>query len=67
MHVIGEADPAACVFVGDGPTTTYMAPRARACRAVLISNSDVPPYEAAVPDAIITRPVRAHRHLDRWS
>ena len=36
-------------------------------RAVLISNSDVPAFEAAEPDAVITRLAELLNHLDRWS
>jgi len=35
-------------------------------RAVLIQNSTVPPFEAAVPDATITRLAELPRYLDRW-
>jgi hypothetical protein len=33
---------------------------------VLVPNSDVPPFDAAVPDAIITRLSGLIRHLDAW-
>jgi hypothetical protein len=36
-------------------------------RAVLIANSDVPGYEAAAPDAVITRLGELTGHIDRWS
>jgi hypothetical protein len=36
-------------------------------RAVLITNSDVPAFDAAEPDAIITRLAELLGHLDRWS
>jgi putative hydrolase of the HAD superfamily len=35
-------------------------------RAVLMQNGDVPPFEAAVPDATITRLSQLLPHLDRW-
>ena len=35
-------------------------------RAVLISNSDVPAFEAAAPDAVITRLAELLGHIDRW-
>jgi hypothetical protein len=35
-------------------------------RAVLIPNSGVPPFDGAVPDAVITRLAELPRHLDRW-
>jgi len=36
-------------------------------RAVLIMNSDVPRYEAAEPDATITRLADLLDHIDSWS
>ena len=36
-------------------------------RAVLITNSDVPRYEAAEPDATIARLSELLDHLDSWS
>jgi len=35
-------------------------------RAVLIRNSTVPEYEAAVPDATINRLSELPAYLDRW-
>jgi FMN phosphatase YigB (HAD superfamily) len=35
-------------------------------RAVLIRNSDVPPFDSAAPDAVITRLSELTRHLDAW-
>jgi len=67
MRAIGETDPAACVFVGDRPYDDIHGAKSAGMRAVLISNSDVPPYEAAEPDAIITRLSELLSHLDRWS
>jgi len=36
-------------------------------RAVLITNSAVPGYEAAEPDATITRLAELLDHIDSWS
>jgi hypothetical protein len=33
---------------------------------VLIANSEVPAFDAAEPDAIITRLAELPAHLDRW-
>jgi len=35
-------------------------------RAVLVPNSDVPPFEAAVPDAVISRLSDLTQHLGGW-
>ncbi len=35
-------------------------------RAVLIRNIDVPSYDAAVPDAVITKLSELIRHIDHW-
>jgi putative hydrolase of the HAD superfamily len=55
MAAIGITDPARCVFVGDRPYDDVFGAKSVGMRAVLIPNSDVPPYEAAVPDAVVSR------------
>ena len=67
MAAIGETDPAACVFVGDRPYDDIHGAKSAGMRAVLITNSDVPGYEAAEPDATITRLAELLDHIDRWS
>jgi putative hydrolase of the HAD superfamily len=67
MTAIGEADPAACVFVGDRPYDDIHGAKSAGMRAVLITNSDVPAFEAAEPDAVITRLGELLAHVDRWS
>jgi putative hydrolase of the HAD superfamily len=53
MAAVGATDPARCVFVGDRPYDDVHGAKSAGMRAVLIPNSDVPPYEAAQPDAVI--------------
>ena len=67
MAAIGETDPAACVFVGDRPYDDIHGAKSVGMRAVLITNSDVPRYEAAEPDATITRLAELMEYIDRWS
>ena len=67
MAAIGETDPAACVFVGDRPYDDIHGAKSAGMRAVLITNSDVPAFEAAEPDAVITRLAELPAYLDRWS
>ena len=67
MEAIGETDPASCVFVGDRPYDDIHGAKRAGMRAVLISNSAVPAFEAAEPDAVITRLAELLGHLDRWS
>jgi len=67
MAAIGETDPAACVFVGDRPYDDIHGAKSAGMRAVLITNSDVPAFEAAEPDAVITRLAELLGHVDRWS
>jgi putative hydrolase of the HAD superfamily len=55
MAAIGAADPRGCVFVGDRPYDDVHGAQSIGMRAVLIPHSDVPPYAAAVPDAVIGR------------
>jgi putative hydrolase of the HAD superfamily len=66
MAAIGENDPAVCVFVGDRPYDDIHGAKSAGMRAVLIANSDVPAFEAAEPDAVITRLAELLDHLDRW-
>jgi putative hydrolase of the HAD superfamily len=66
MAAVGEDDPAACVFVGDRPFDDVHGAKGIGMRAVLMQGSTVPAFEAAVPDAIITRLSELPRHLDRW-
>ena len=66
MAAVGEDDPASCVFVGDRPFDDVHGAKSIGMRAVLMQNSDVPPFEAAVPDATITRLSELLPHLDRW-
>ena len=66
MAAVGVHEPAACVFVGDRPYDDVHGAKSIGMRAVLIPNSDVPPFESAAPDAVITRLSELTRHLDAW-
>jgi putative hydrolase of the HAD superfamily len=66
MTAVGVDDPAACVFVGDRPYDDVYGAKSLGMRAVLIANSDVPPFEPAAPDAVITRLSELTSHLDAW-
>jgi putative hydrolase of the HAD superfamily len=66
MHAIGVTDPASCVFVGDRPYDDVHGAKSAGMRAVLIANSAVPAFEAAAPDAVITRLAELPGYLDRW-
>jgi putative hydrolase of the HAD superfamily len=55
MTAIGVTDPAHCVFVGDRPYDDVFGAKSVGMRAVLIPNSDVPLYDRAVPDAVVSR------------
>jgi putative hydrolase of the HAD superfamily len=55
MAAIGVTDPARCVFVGDRPYDDVFGAKSIGMRAVLIPNDDVPPYESAAPDAVVSR------------
>jgi len=66
MAAIGVTDPASCVFVGDRPYDDVHGAKSAGMRAVLISNSAVPAFEAAEPDAVITRLAELPGYLDRW-
>jgi putative hydrolase of the HAD superfamily len=66
MNAIGVTDPATCVFVGDRPYDDVHGAKSAGMRAVLVPNSDVPAFQAGVPDAVITRLAELPGHLDRW-
>lgn len=55
MAAVGVDDPASCVFVGDRPFDDIYGAMRVGMRAVLIANSDVPAYDGARPDAVISR------------
>jgi len=67
MAAVGVDDPASCVFVGDRPYDDVHGAKSAGMRAVLIPNSDVPPFDGAVPDAVISRLAELPAHLDAWS
>ena len=66
MAAIGVTDPANCVFVGDRPYDDVFGAKNMGMRAVLIPNSDVPPYEGAVPDAVISRLADLGPLIESW-
>ena len=66
MTAVGVDDPAGCVFVGDRPYDDVYGAKSAGMRAVLIRGSDVPAFDGAAPDAIITRLSELARHLDAW-
>jgi putative hydrolase of the HAD superfamily len=66
MRAIGVTDPADCVFVGDRPYDDVHGAKSAGMRAVLVPNSDVPAFEAAEPDAVISRLSELLEHLDNW-
>jgi putative hydrolase of the HAD superfamily len=66
MAVISVTDPAHCVFVGDRPYDDVYGAKSAGMRAVLIPNSDVPPYEGAVPDAVVSRLADLGPLIESW-
>jgi putative hydrolase of the HAD superfamily len=66
MAAVGISDPAACVFVGDRPYDDVHGAQSLGMRAVLVPNSDVPPYPAAVPDAVIDRLGELRPLIESW-
>jgi putative hydrolase of the HAD superfamily len=67
MAAVGVSDPARCVFVGDRPYDDVHGAKRAGMRAVLVPHSDVPPYDAAEPDAIIARLADLRTLLESWS
>ena len=66
MAAVGMTDPGECVYVGDRPYDDVHGAKSMGMRAVLLPHSDVPPFAAAVPDAVITRLSELTQHLDAW-
>jgi putative hydrolase of the HAD superfamily len=66
MAAVGAGDPASCVFVGDRPFDDVYGAKRAGMRAVLIPNSDVPGFDAAEPDAVITRLAELGPLIDAW-
>ena len=66
MAAIGATEPADCVYVGDRPFDDVHGARQAGLRTVLIPNSDVPGYAAAVPDAVIGSLAELTEIIDRW-
>ena len=66
MTAIGVSDPERCVFVGDRPYDDIHGAQSLGMRAVLVPNSDVPPYPGAVPDAVIDRLGELRPLIESW-
>jgi putative hydrolase of the HAD superfamily len=66
MAAIGVADPSRCVFVGDRPYDDVHGAQRVGMRAVLIPHSDVPPFDSAVPDAVISHLSELRPLIESW-
>jgi putative hydrolase of the HAD superfamily len=66
MTAVGADDPAGCVFVGDRPYDDVYGAKQAGMRAVLIGSSEVPAFDDAVPDAVITRLSELAPLIDAW-
>ncbi len=66
MTAVGVTDPARCVFVGDRPYDDVHGAKSVGMRAVLVPHSDVPPYEATEPDAVISRLAQLLPLIEAW-
>jgi putative hydrolase of the HAD superfamily len=67
MAAVGMTDPAECVFVGDRPFDDVYGAKSVGMRAVLVPHSEVPGYEAAVPDAVIARLADLEALIEAWN
>jgi putative hydrolase of the HAD superfamily len=66
MIAVGVSDPERCVFVGDRPYEDVHGAKSAGMRAVLVQNSDVPPFTAAKPDAVIDRLADLRELIETW-
>jgi putative hydrolase of the HAD superfamily len=66
MRAIAVTDPASCVFIGDRPYDDVHGAKSVGMRAVLIPHSDVPAFDGAQPDAVISRLSEVSALIDTW-
>jgi putative hydrolase of the HAD superfamily len=66
LAALDVTDPGRCVFVGDRPYDDVHGAQGCGMRAVLIPHSDVPVFDAAVPDAVIDRLSELRPLLESW-
>jgi putative hydrolase of the HAD superfamily len=67
MIAVGVSDPERCVFVGDRPYDDVHGAKSAGMRTVLVPHSDVPPFDAAEPDAVIDRLTELRPLIESWS
>jgi putative hydrolase of the HAD superfamily len=61
-----RGDRPGIVFVGDRPYDDIYGAKRLGMRGVLVPNSEVPPHDGVVPDAVISRLAELTAYLDRW-
>ncbi|HVB42123.1 MAG TPA: HAD family hydrolase [Streptosporangiaceae bacterium] len=66
MTAVGVSQANRCVFVGDRPWDDIHGAKSVGMRAVLLPNSEVPPFEDARPDAVISRLSELPALLESW-
>ena len=66
MAAIGAAAPGECVYVGDRPFDDIHGAHTAGLRTVLVPHSDVPAFDGAAPDAVISRLAELPGIIDRW-
>lgn len=66
MAAVGADRPWDCVYVGDRPFDDIHGAHAAGLRTVLVPNSDVPAFDGAAPDAVISRLAELPGVIDRW-
>jgi putative hydrolase of the HAD superfamily len=67
MAAVGADEPRRCVFVGDRPYDDVHGAKQAGMQTVLVPNSDVAPYPAAEPDAVISRLADLRPLIESWS
>jgi putative hydrolase of the HAD superfamily len=66
MRAVGVTDPGSCVFVGDRPWDDIHGAKQAGLRAVLVPHSEVPGFDGAAPDAVISRLRELGGVIDSW-
>jgi putative hydrolase of the HAD superfamily len=67
MAAVGISNPADCVFVGDRPFDDVHGAKRAGMLAVLIPHSEVPGYDGAEPDAVITTLADLRPLVETWN
>jgi putative hydrolase of the HAD superfamily len=67
LAAVGVTDPRRCVFVGDRPWDDIHGAKSLGMRAVLVPHSEVPDFDGAEPDAVISDLSELPALIESWA